>query len=136
MNRHERRARASAARKTHQPRTIPLHPQAREVVAQQHKLFKETFGREPGPNDPIFFDPDITDRPVPISKEKMDKQFDEMCDAVAKSGQAPPEIVHAMRKTRRIVTVENVKHLTAADRKEWMDAVNEYRMQHPEGSTP
>ena len=30
-----------------------------EIIAQQKKLFREQFGREPGPDDPLFFDPSV-----------------------------------------------------------------------------
>src|SRR5450755_1261376 len=30
-----------------------------EIIAQQKKLFREQFGREPGPGDPLFFDPGV-----------------------------------------------------------------------------
>jgi hypothetical protein len=63
---------------------------AREMKAQLAR-FKEKFGREPGPNDPVFFDPD-EDTPKPIPEWKIDQAFDE---AIAK---LPPEQQQAMRE--------------------------------------
>ena len=63
---------------------------AREMKAQLAR-FKEKFGREPGPNDPVFFDPD-EDTPTPIPEWKIDRALDE---AIAKF---PPEQQQAMRQ--------------------------------------
>ena len=35
---------------------IPINHETAEIMAQQKKLFREQFGREPGPDDPLFFD--------------------------------------------------------------------------------
>ena len=39
-------------------KTIPIDHATAEAIAQQQQLFGEKFGREPGPEDPLFFDPD------------------------------------------------------------------------------
>ena len=33
---------------------IPINRETAEIIAQQKKLFREQFGREPGPDDPLF----------------------------------------------------------------------------------
>ena len=38
---------------------IPIDHQTSEIIAQQKKLFREKFGQEPGPEDPLFFDPGV-----------------------------------------------------------------------------
>ena len=38
---------------------IPINHETAEIIAQQKKLFREQFGREPGPDDPLFFDPSV-----------------------------------------------------------------------------
>jgi hypothetical protein len=38
-------------------------------LRQQKQLFKEKFGREPGPDDPVLFDPDA-DAPQAMNGEK------------------------------------------------------------------
>ena len=47
-----------------------LDQESYEAIVQQLKLFEEKFGREPGPKDPIFFDPDC-DVPTPLSEAKL-----------------------------------------------------------------
>ena len=50
-------------------RAIKMTPKLRKILKAQHKQFKEKFGRDPGPNDPIFFDPDSdTPRPMPVER--------------------------------------------------------------------
>ncbi len=51
-------------------RVKKLNRQAYESLKKQHKMFVEKFGREPGPDDPIFFDPDY-DVPTPLTSSKL-----------------------------------------------------------------
>ena len=46
-----------------------MTPEMRDVLLQQREAFKAKFGRYPGPNDPVFFDPDAAE-PVPMSAVK------------------------------------------------------------------
>ena len=39
---------------------IPIDRETREAISKQEQLFREKFGREPGPEDPLFFDPDAS----------------------------------------------------------------------------
>lgn len=44
----------------------------REVIEQQLELFRDKFGREPEPEDPIFFDPEA-DQPELMPRERFDR---------------------------------------------------------------
>jgi hypothetical protein len=59
-----------------------LDQESYEAIVQQLKLFKEKFGREPGPKDPIFFDPDC-DVPTPLSEAKLKRG---LIEAARKAG--------------------------------------------------
>ncbi len=59
-----------------------LDQESYEAIVQQLKLFKEKFGREPGPKDPIFFDPDC-DVPTPLSEAKLKRG---LIEAALKAG--------------------------------------------------
>jgi hypothetical protein len=63
---------------------------------------RKKFHRDPGPNDPIFFDLEA-DSPQPLSEAKVAAMFTEMIDA-AKEADISPAYIYAMRKTGRIVT--------------------------------
>jgi hypothetical protein len=38
---------------------IPINHETAEIIAQQKKLFREQFGPEPAPDDPLFNDPGV-----------------------------------------------------------------------------
>lgn len=44
--------------------------QVADALRQQEESFRAKFGREMGPDDPVFFDPDA-DEPVPVDPGKM-----------------------------------------------------------------
>jgi hypothetical protein len=93
-----------------------------DMMQQQLQAFREKFGREPGPEDPIFFDPDA-DTPQPFRLEKF---LEESTEAMVAAG-IRPEIIYAHRKTGGlIVTEENLEKLSAEDIAEWEAAIDEY----------
>jgi hypothetical protein len=47
------------------PGVFAMTPRVHEALLEQGKAFIDKFGREPGPEDPVFFDPD-KDVPTPI----------------------------------------------------------------------
>lgn len=51
-------------------RTLKMTPHVETALVALREKFKTKFGREPGPNDPVFFDPDC-DTPTPITKEQL-----------------------------------------------------------------
>jgi hypothetical protein len=105
-------------------KTIRLAPELAEALRGAREAFVQKFGREPGPNDPVFFDPDA-ETPQPFPRQKY---HDGMIEMLRASG-APPEIVYAFEKTGRIVTSESTKYMTDAELAEWEAAINEYHAQ-------
>ena len=61
---------------------INLTKKSSNLLKAQLKAFKKKFGREPGPDDPVFFDPDY-DSPTPISEEKL---IESIIEASTKAG--------------------------------------------------
>src|SRR2546425_8575406 len=57
-------------------RTIPMNKEMVEIIKEQLDAFREKFGREAGPEDPIFFNPDC-DTPTPLTAEYMDHMMTE-----------------------------------------------------------
>ena len=109
-------------RKSTRGRTVKLDPESMDMMQQQLQAFWEKFGREPGPDDPIFFDPDA-DTPQPFRLEKF---LEESTEAMVAAG-IRPEIIYAHRKTGGlIVTEENQEKLSAEDIAEWEAAIDEY----------
>jgi hypothetical protein len=109
-------------RKSTRGRTVKLDPESMDMMQQQLQAFREKFGREPGPDDPLFFDPDA-DTPQPFRLEKF---LEESTEAMVAAG-IRPEIIYAHRKTGGlIVTEENQEKLSAEDIAEWEAAIDEY----------
>ncbi len=94
-------------------RQIPLDDDLEKMLSQQRQRFVEEHGREPGPEDLLFFD---------TSQEEIETQMDE---ALAEAG-IQPELIYAYKKTGRMVTELNVQYLTDEELQEWEDAINEY----------
>ena len=63
-------------------KVIKIDKELNEAIRQQLESFKEKFGREPGPDDPLFFDPD-SDVPIPLTEPKLRK---ELLEAACKAG--------------------------------------------------
>ena len=55
-------------------RVVRMTPRLHEALSEQLDRFRRKFGREPGPGDPVFFDPD-SDIPIRLSKEKLRGDF-------------------------------------------------------------
>jgi hypothetical protein len=87
----------SRGRKRKLPRgVVPMTPRVHAALLEQRKAFIEKFGREPGPNDPVFFDPD-KDVPAPIDPARMDADLEK---AIRDSGIDPAK-AEAIRKLLR-----------------------------------
>lgn len=97
----------------------PASPGLVDVFDKQAKKFKEKFGREPGPDDKIFFD-------APTTEADLEEQKEQIIEIMKEAGM-PPQFIYAFQKTGRMVSEENKNLLTDIELKEWNDAVKEYR---------
>ena len=102
-------------------RRIKLDGQARDAIHLQLLAFKKKFGRDPGPDDPVFFDPDA-DTPQFLNQNAM---ADLIQDAMVKAGIEPAKI-YAFRKTGMLLSEDNLDKWTRSDLKKWADAVEEF----------
>lgn len=107
-------------------RRVPLNKTMIEVLEQQRERFRQKFGRDPRPEDPVLFDDDCDD-PRPLSAEKFTRI---LLDALREAN-ARPEIIYAVEKTGFLVTEYNQYRLTPAEYRQWCDAIDEYRRLHP-----
>jgi hypothetical protein len=114
-------------------RTIPIDRETGAAIVQQKQLFQEKFGREPRPEDPLFFDPDASTPQFP-GAESQDKAWTAILQAASESG-IDQATIYAMNKTGRIVTENNIQFLTDAELQEWNDAVDEYHQKIESGET-
>lgn len=98
-------------------RSIPIEiPEFDEFLNDQKKEFNKIFGRDPGPNDLVFFQQYLT------SASQYQNEFIEIMRKVG----IREEYIYAYKVTGRIVTEDNMAYLTDAEYQEWSDAVQEY----------
>jgi hypothetical protein len=99
-------------------KSIPMSDELAQIVAEQRQRFVEQFGREPSPEDHVFFD-----------APHLEHVEHEMVQAMKEAGIDPAKI-YAFEKTGRIVSEDNQHLLSDADLAEWQAAIDEYRAKH------
>lgn len=104
---------------------VPLSPQMMEVLEQQRELFRQKFGRDPRPEEPVFFNPEA-DQPEFLSMSVIESATVEFLKAM----KVDPAFVHAYILTGLLVTEDNVHLFTQDEIEDWTDAVIEYRQIH------
>jgi len=104
-------------------RSVPVNSEARSVLepalAKQREKFIATFGREPGPDDPIFFD---------LDEDALRK---DTVKAMSAAG-IRPALIYAHEKTGLLVSTENRHLIPNVGLREWDEAVAEYYELHPD----
>ena len=107
------------------PADSPQHDQFREMMEGQAQLFRDKFGRDPRPEDPIFFDPDA-DEPRP---RELDTVSREMTDGLRQAGRETgldPALIEAWCELGYVVTEDNQHLFSAGDILAWEAAVRRH----------
>lgn len=104
---------------------IPMSPEIHDEMLRQKQSFRDKFGRDPGPNDPIFFDPDA-DTPKPIDPEKTRAV---MVQAM-KDAKVDPAKIYAFEKISLLPTAETMDAIGPKGMADWQSAVQEYEQKH------
>jgi hypothetical protein len=99
-------------------KSIPMSQEMVDLLQEKRQKFIEKHGRDPGPNDPVFFD-----MPHPEHVEHM------TVEAMKQAG-IDPAIIYAYEKTGRLVTEDNQHLLSEVDLAEWGAAIEEYEARH------
>ena len=95
-------------------RQLPMTDELRDVIQEQTQRFREKFGRDPGPEDKLFFD-----APEPEHLEA------EMVSRMREVG-IHPRIIYAYEKTGLLRSEENEHLISTRDRELWDAACDEY----------
>ena len=103
-------------------RRVPMTQEMIELLKEQRKRFRQKFGRDPRPDDPIFWDESAAE-PTPASVEDIHQSI---LAALIKAG-SPPEFIYAFQVTGRLVTESTQHLLTREEYREWVNAVKEFR---------
>jgi hypothetical protein len=112
---------ASRKKRGRKPGEVSINAELRAALDHQFRLFKKKFGRDPGPSDAVFFDPDA-DTPQPINPDKLEA---EITRAMSLAGIEPTKI-YAYKKTGLLASSENWELLSEQDRAAWNQALDEY----------
>ncbi|WP_432060681.1 hypothetical protein [Streptomyces sp. S1] len=91
----------------------PLGQELKEGLESQLDFFREKFGREPGPGDPLFFDPDA-DEPTRLTKKYFDDTLLRMAEYAEEEG-LDTALFHAWREVGYVVTEETRSGFTYAE---------------------
>ncbi len=99
---------------------ISVPPEVVEELRRQQDQFREKFGRDPGPDDPVFFDPDA-DEPRPLP----DGFWDEAMEEFADEADDPMLLAFALasRDVGYLVTEMNMHLFSAHEVEAFEDAV-------------
>lgn len=116
----------SRGRKKKKMVAIKLPPEAKSALEDQLVAFRKKFGREPGPNDPIFFDPT---KDIPTFIEAGSSADDEMQKALFQrflEAGAEARHIYAYKKTGRMGLEATLEYWPADARAEWEAAIAEF----------
>ncbi len=92
------------------------------ALKEQLEAFRRKFGRDPGPADPVFFDPDA-EEPRPIDGARLDAAITK----ALKDGGVDPAYIHAYQRTGMLVTRDNLRRWSPCELEEFREALEEYR---------
>jgi hypothetical protein len=112
------------------PKTsIKMSEPVQRALQEQRTAFIAKFGREPGPGDPVFFDPNA-DTPQPLD---MDDMQTDVITAMRKSG-VDEAIIYAYQKTGMLMSETNRHGFPAGAVKAWNAAIDEYQVKGKEAA--
>ena len=107
--------------RTKRARRLKFTSEMRDAMRRQFQAFREKFVRDPGPEDPVFFDPDFA-TPARLPVETLQRQI----AAVMTKTRVSPAFIYAYSHTGLIVTEENHRLLSPADQAAWDFAIERY----------
>jgi hypothetical protein len=102
-------------------RAIRLDAELMRALKEQLEAFRQKFGRDPGPEDPLFFDPEA-DQPRPMDDGQLDGM---VVDALRHAG-ADPAYIHAYKRTGVLITTDNFKRWRKRELEEFREALEEW----------
>lgn len=103
-----------------------------EHLARLREAFRAKFGREPGPDDPVFFDPEADD-PRRFGLEKAGELWSGLARRLAERGEDPVYAL-AAAEVGYMVTDRNRHLLTAHEVEAFLDAAESHQRPMPTGA--
>ena len=114
---------------TRDSKVLRMDPDQGAALEAQVRRFEEKFGRPPGPEDPLFFDPDA-DEPQPMSLTGLETQTVAMLEAAG----ICPAWIYAYQHTGGLLPRPDGTFLTDRDQAEWDEAVSRWLRVHQPGT--
>jgi hypothetical protein len=99
-------------------KAVPLSDEVAGIIQQQRQKFIEKFGREPGADDPVFFDLPHPEHLEAVMVEDM------------KAAGLDPAFIYAFEKTGLLVTEQNQHLISETDLAAWDAAIREFEEKH------
>lgn len=109
------------AKKPAKQKPLPLAEATGPLLKKQIALFRKKFGRDPRPDEPLFFDPDA-DVPRRLQLEPMEAEIVRAMN----EANIHPRLIYAFEKTGRLLSAATLKKLSREDQAEWHAALAEY----------
>jgi hypothetical protein len=111
-------------------KVIRVDPDQAAALEAQVRRFEEKFGRLPGPDDPLFFDPDA-DEPQPVSLTGLETETVAMLEAAG----ICPAWIYAYQNTGGLLPRPDGTFATERDQAEWDEVISRYVRVHQPGTT-
>ncbi len=115
---------------TRDSKVIRVDADQAAALEAQVRRFEEKFGRPPGPDDPLFFDPDA-DEPQPVSLTGLETETVAMLEAAG----ICPAWIYAYQNTGGLLPRPDGSFVSARDQAEWDEAISRYVRVHQPGAT-
>ena len=109
-------------------KVVRVDPDQAAMLEAQVRRFEEKFGRPPGPDDPLFFDPDA-DEPQPVSLTGLETETVGMLEAAGVS----PAWIYAYQHTDGLLPRPDGSFASARDQAEWDEVISRYVRVHQPG---
>jgi hypothetical protein len=96
--------------------------QLREMMESQARRFRDKFGRDPRPEDPIFFDPDA-EEPRPLELDTVTREMTEGLQQAGRETGVDSALIEAWCELGYVVTEDNRHLFSVGDILAWEAAV-------------
>jgi hypothetical protein len=100
------------------------------ALEAQVRRFEEKFGRQPEPDDPLFFDPDA-DEPQPVPLTSLETETVAMLETAG----ICPAWIYAYQNTGGLLPRPDGSFASTRDQAEWDEAISRYVRVHQPGAT-
>ncbi len=115
---------------TRDSKVIRMDRDQAAALEAQVRRFEEKFGRRPGPDHPLFFDPDA-DEPQPVSLTGLETETVGMLEAAG----ICPAWIYAYQNTGGLLPRPDGSFASARDQAEWDEVISRYVRVHQPGAT-